>query len=275
MLCSENELGLGEDDQGIMEFADHLKVGTDIAELYADIIFEISLTPNLGHCANVIGVARELYAATGENIKLPIINVEEDNNYSTDQEASVEVMDREKCPRYACRVIKDVKIGPSPSWLQKRLLACDLRPVNNIVDITNYVLMEMGHPLHAFDYDQVDGHKIIVRDAEEGEKFVTLDDSERTLTSDDLLICDQNKPVAIAGVMGGQNSEVSDQTKHVLLESAFFQSSSIRRTSKRLGLQTEASRRFERGCDPNNVIKALNRAAMLMRDLAGEKSVLE
>lgn len=269
MLCSQKELGLGENDEGIMEFADRITPGADIAEIYGDIIFEISLTPNLGHCANVIGVARELHAATGKSVKLPTIHIEEQDRIPVEKEASVAVHNPEKCPRYACRVIKNVKIGPSPSWLQKRLLACDLRPINNIVDITNYVLMEMGHPLHAFDYDRVEGHSIIVREAQNEEKIVTLDEKERILCSDDLLICDQNKPIAIAGVMGGQSSEVNSETKHVLLESALFQASAIRRTSKRLGLQTESSRRFERGCDPNNVLKALDRAAMLMRDIAG------
>ncbi|NGX43211.1 MAG: Phenylalanine--tRNA ligase beta subunit [Chlamydiae bacterium] len=271
MLCSEKELGLGEDHKGIMEFADQFKEGADVAEIYGDTIFEISLTPNLGHCANVIGVARELSAATGKKVSLPKISVKEDSNQPISQAAAVEVLDSEKCPRYACRVIKDVKIGPSPDWLQKRLTASDFRPVNNIVDITNYVLLEMGHPLHAFDYDCVDGHKILVRQAKEGEMFVTLDEKERKLCADDLLICDQNKPVAIAGVMGGQNSEVSEKTTNILLEAAYFQATGIRRTSKRLGLQTESSKRFERGCDPNNVINALDRAAMLMQEIAGGK----
>jgi phenylalanyl-tRNA synthetase beta chain len=269
MLCSEKELGLGEDHSKILEFADHLKVGTDVAEIYGDIILEISLTPNLGHCANAIGVARELSAATGQSLKLPVIKVEEDLHFPIEKVVGVDVLDKEKCPRYACRVIKNVKIGPSPLWMQQRLIACDLRPVNNIVDITNYVLMEMGHPLHAFDYKLVDDGKIIVRDAKENEKFVTLDEKEHALCKDDLLICDKNKPIAIAGVMGGMNSEVSNDTQDILLESAFFQPRSIRRTSKRLGLQTEASKRFERGCDYNAVLKALDRASELMRDIAG------
>ena len=269
MLCSEHELGLGEDAAGIMEFTDLVQEGADVAELYADTLFEISLTPNLGHCANVIGVARELSASTGEPLKLPRIEVKESEGLPIGKAAVVEVRDQEKCPRYACRVIKDVKIGPSPAWLQKRLIDCDFRPVNNVVDITNFVLMEMGHPLHAFDYDLVEGHKIIVRDAKEGEKFVTLDEKTRELCEDDLLICDAAKPVAIAGVMGGMNSEVSDTTTNILLESAYFQAASIRRTSKRLGLQTESSKRFERGCDPNTVLKAVDRAAMLMQEIAG------
>lgn len=269
MLCAEDELGLGENASGIMEFADHIQVGADIAEIYGDTIFEISLTPNLNHCSNVIGVARELAAATEKEIAYPDYKVVEESSETVDSTASVEVKDFIKCPRYACRVIKGIKVGPSPDWLQKKLIACDQRPVNNVVDITNFVLLEMGHPLHAFDYDLIEGHTIVVRAAEEGEKFITLDEKERTLTTDDLLICDQNKPVAVAGVMGGANSEVHDGTVNVLLESAYFEATGIRRTSKRLNLQTEASRRFERGADPNQVLIALDRAANLIQEICG------
>ncbi|MGA8164872.1 MAG: phenylalanine--tRNA ligase subunit beta [Waddliaceae bacterium] len=271
MLCSEKELGLGEDGQGIMEFADRFRLGADVAAIFGDTIFDISLTPNLGHCANVIGVARELSAATGEQVKIPAILVNEEGALRVENEASVTVHNKEKCPRYACRVIKDVAIAPSPEWLQKRLAACGIRPVNNVVDITNYVLMERGHPLHAFDYDCIEGHRIVVRCAEEGEQFVTLDEKQRTLCADDLLICDRSRTVAVAGVMGGLNSEVSERTRHVLLESAYFEPTGIRRTSKRLSLQTEASKRFERGSDPNQVINALNRATMLIQEIAGGK----
>jgi len=269
MLCSEKELGLGEDDEGIMEFASHLSVGADVAEIYGDVIFEISLTPNLGHCASVVGVGRELSAATGDPIRSPTIRIDEEVSEPIDGMASVVVLDQKKCPRYACRVIRNVSVGPSPPWMQSRLLACDFRPVNNIVDITNYVLMEMGHPLHAFDYDRVEGGKIIVRGALEGETFFTLDDKERILSPEDLLICDVQGPIALAGVMGGKNCEVRQETNHVLLESAYFEAAGIRRTSKRLALKTEAARRFERGCDPKAVIQALDRAAMLIQEIAG------
>jgi phenylalanyl-tRNA synthetase beta chain len=271
MLCSEKELGLGEHDEGIMEFAERIKPGTVIADIYGDTIFDISLTPNLGHCANVIGVARELSAATEKEIKKPEIWVTEDAAETIASVVSVKVSDWKKCPRYACRVIKGVSVGPSPQWLQKRLLACDLRPVNNVVDVTNLVLMERGHPLHAFDYDLLEGNQIIVRCARKGEVLQTLDEKQRELTEEDLLICDQNKPVALAGVMGGLNSEVHGKTVNVLLESAYFESTSIRRTSKRFGLQTEASRRFERGSDPNQVLESLDRAAMLIQELTGGK----
>ena len=268
MLCSEKELGLGENHDGIMEFADHIKEGTSVVEIYADPIFEIALTPNLGHCASVLGVARELSAITNVQVKQPKIIFHEASQ-PTSEFAQVTISDLDKCPRYTCRVIQNVQIGPSPEWLQKRLIACGLRPINNVVDITNFVLMELGHPLHAFDYDCLEGHQIHVRRAEEGETFVTLDGKNLKMSGDDLMICDKEKAVAIAGVMGGLNSEVTDQTKNVLLESAYFQPTSIRRTSKRHGLQTEASRRFERGCDPNQVVDSLNRAAMLIQELAG------
>jgi phenylalanyl-tRNA synthetase beta chain len=272
MLCSTKELKLGDDQDGILEFEEEMSIGVDLAELHSDIIFEIGLTPNLGHCANLIGIARELSAATEEPIRYPEITLKEDHQVITEL-ADVKVKDFAKCPRYACRVVKDVTLGPSPYWIQSRLIACGLRPINNVVDITNYVLLEMGQPLHAFDYDRLEGHQIVVRGAAEGERFITLDEKERLLTSQDLLICDQAKGVALAGVMGGRNSEVSNTTQNVLIESAYFQPSTIRKTSKRLGLQTDSSRRFERGCDPNQVLRSLDRAAMLMQRIAGGKVV--
>lgn len=268
MLCSEKELGLGENHDGIMEFADHIKEGTNVVEIYADPIFEIALTPNLGHCASILGVARELSAITNLEVEQPKIILHESSE-PVSKFTQVTISDFDKCPRYTCRVIQNVQIGPSPEWLQKRLLACGLRPINNVVDITNFVLMELGHPLHAFDYDRLKGQQIHVRHAQKGETFVTLDGKELEMSDDDLMICDKERAVAIAGVMGGQNSEVTDQTKNILLEAAYFQPTSIRRSSKRHGLQTEASRRFERGCDPNQLIDSLNRAAMLIQEIAG------
>lgn len=270
MLCTGRELSLSNDHDGIIEFAENMKVGADLAEMYAETVFEISLTPNLGHCNSVIGVARELSAITGIPLKLPSTMVVEEGE-TVSALAKVTVEEKQKCPRYACRVVKGVKIAPSPEWMQKRLLDCGLRPVNNIVDITNYVLMEIGHPLHAFDYDLLEGRQINVRCAKDGERFTTLDGKERELRHEDLLICDKTRPVAIAGVMGGLNSEVGDNTVNVLIESALFFPGAIRRTSKRLGLQTDASKRFERGTDPNNVLRALDRAAALMQQLAGGK----
>jgi phenylalanyl-tRNA synthetase beta chain len=271
ILCSSAELGLGNESNGIMEFADHIKVGTDIAEMYADVIFNISLTPNLNYCSSVLGVARELSAMTGHPYKSPSVHFKESENDQIHQLIDVKVEDSEGCPRYACRMIKDVQIQPSPDWLKNRLLAAGIRPINNVVDITNYILIESGHPLHAFDYDKLHGHGIVVRSAKEGERFVTLDEKERLLETGDLLICDKKNPIALAGIMGGLNSEVSETTKNVLLEAAYFYPGRIRKTSKRLGLQTEASRRFERGADPNGVLFALDRAAVLLTEIAGGK----
>lgn len=234
-----------------------------------DSLYEVSLTPNLGHCASLIGIARELSAATGKAVCVPRIVVKEDSNEQIAQQARVEIKDKKGCPRYTCRLIKDVVIGPSPEWLQRRLEACGMRSVNNVVDVVNYVVMELGHPLHAFDYDTLEGRELVVRSAVDGERFVTLDEKERLLADGDILICDKTKPVALAGIMGGLNSEVSDRTRNVLLESAYFRPGTIRKTSKRLGLATDASKRFERGCDPNQLIKALDRAAMLLQEIAG------
>lgn len=268
MLCSAKELQIGEESDKILEFPLETKEGSGVADLYADTLFEVSLTPNLGHCANMIGIARELSAITGRPISLPKIEIQEVPE-QINRLISVKINDKEGCPRYASRLVRNVHIAPSPEWLQRRLVASGLRPVNNIVDISNYVVLEMGHPLHAFDYDRIEGHEIVVRSAVESEKFITLDGKERTLSLGDLLICDQQRPVALAGIMGGSNSEISAETKNVLLEAAYFQPSRIRKTSKRLGLMTDASRRFERGCDPNAVIKALDRAAMLIQQIAG------
>lgn len=270
MLCAFDELGLSSSHDGIIEFDAHVKEGADVAELYADTVFEISLTPNLGHCSSLIGVARELSAATGAPVKYPKIDVHESGD-SISKEVSVEVRNTESCPRYVCRLIKGVAVGPSPDWLKKRLEACGLRPVNNIVDVTNYVLLEMGHPLHAFDYRLLEGEGIVVRNAGKGESFTTLDGKERVLEDRDLLICDKARPVALAGIMGGLNSEVSDATTDILVESAYFLPGTIRKTSKRLGLMTDASKRFERGSDPNILIQAVDRAVMLIQQAAGGK----
>lgn len=233
----------------------------------SDVIYEISLTPNLGHCSNITGVARELSAMTGAPLCFPLIQVTESKELA-EEAAQVIVEDTKGCPRYACRIIKNVRLGNSPDWLQKRLTACGVRPINNVVDATNFIMLEMGQPLHAFDYEKLEGHGIVVRSAKEDEHFITLDGKEHVLKSSDIVICDKQKPIALAGIMGGLNSEVSDQTQNILLEAAFFNPSHIRKTSKRLGLQTDSSRRFERSCDPNAIIQALDRAAMLIQEFA-------
>lgn len=268
MLCSGQELQLSEEHDGIVELPSHLQAGTPLEEIYTDVIFEISLTPNLGHCASVMGIARELAAIKGLSVQEPKIFLKEEAS-RIENSVQVIVTHPEACPRYTCRLIKGVQVGPSPDWLKSRLEKCGLRSINNVVDVTNYVLMEMGHPLHAFDFDKLQGHTIHVKKAQEGELFKTLDDKERILNQQDLLICDAERPVAIAGVMGGLNSEVSHHTHNILLESAYFDPVSVRKTSKHLGLQTDSSKRFERGTDPNCLTRVLDRAAMLIQELAG------
>lgn len=233
----------------------------------SDVVFEISLTPNLGHCSSVIGVARELSASIGVPYRLPTIKFSE--KPSLPSSIRVKVENQVGCPRYACREMRGVAIGPSPDWLKERLEASGVRSVNNVVDVTNYVMLELGHPLHAFDGDRLQGNQLVIRNAHPGEKFITLDGKERIIEAKDLLICDQKQPVALAGIMGGQNSEVTEHTRNVVLEAACFSPEVIRRTSKRLGLMTDASKRFERGCDPNALPLVLDRAAMLIQQVAG------
>ena len=268
MLCAENELGLGEESDGILILSESTDIGRPIVDVLGldDVIFEVGITPNRPDCLSVIGVAREVAALTGSTVKHPDSSINESGD-DINSMATVELLDSDKCPRYSCRVIKNIKIGPSPDWLKRRLEASDIRAINNVVDITNYVLLEFGQPLHAFDYDLLEDSKIVVRAAQDGEIIKTLDDVERKLTTDDLLICDGKKPVALAGVMGGANTEVSEKTQNVLLESAYFDPVTVRRTSKATGLRSESSYRFERGVDPNAVVKALDRAAELIRDL--------
>ncbi len=268
MICSEQELGLSDEHDGILEMEESLEAGTPLEELYGDTILDIALTPNLNYCANVIGVARELSALIQKEWKAPEFSINEGNT-PIENKTSVTVEAKEQAPRYACRLIENVVVAPSPQWLIQRLEGCGVRSVNNVVDATNLVLMETGHPLHGFDFDQLAGGKIVVRMAEEGEKFQTLDEATHTLSSQNLLICDAEKPVALAGVMGGLNSEVSDETTNVLLESAYFNPSIVRLGSKQHNLSTEASKRFERGADVNCVLKALDRAAALIQELAG------
>jgi phenylalanyl-tRNA synthetase beta chain len=272
MLCSEFELGISDNHDGIMVLPNDAPVGKKFLE-YLDIkdtVFEVGITPNRPDALSHIGVARELSAILDKPYKIPETDLIESDE-SIHSSLSIEIKDIDACPRYAARVVKDVKIAPSPAWLQKALKSAGLRPINNIVDITNFVLYEVGHPLHAFDYNLVSGNKIIIRTADEDEKFVTLDGKEHKLKNDTLLICDSEKGVAIAGVMGGQNSEITEKTTDVLLESAYFKPQSIRRTAKLLGITTDASYRFERGADYNIQLYALNRAAALIQEIAGGK----
>lgn len=269
MLCSESELGLSESHDGILELPEDAPVGIPLEEIFQDSVFEISLTPNLIHCQSVLGIARELSALTGIPVNVPKVSIQEKSGSKIDSFVTVSVKDQELCPRYACRLIRGIKVGPSPKWLISKLEAAGFRSVNNVVDCTNAILMELGHPLHAFDYDKVGGAKIIVELAKDGSKFETLDHTQRILASHMLMICDEAKPLAIAGVMGGASSEVSDSTVNVLIESAYFNPSCVRKTSKTLGLSSEGSKHFERGADPNQVIPSLDRVTSLIQELAG------
>ncbi len=272
MMCSEIELNLGEDTSGLMILDSNLKVGEKLGKALnlEDVVLELEITPNRPDCMGMIGVAREVAAITGGELKKPAIEIEEANELANDF-AGVEIMDADLCPRYVARIIKDVKIGPSPQWFQKRLKAVGLRPINNIVDITNYVMWETSQPLHAFDYEKLKDGKIIVRRAGNDETILTLDDMERQLNDSMLVIADSSGPVALAGVMGGASSEVSESTTTILLESAHFKPTNIMRTSRGLGLISESSLRFERGTDPNGVVFAANRAAQLMAEFADGK----
>lgn len=270
MLCSEKELGLADESAGILVLPAGLPLGTPVFEALGlkDTLLEIGLTPNRADCLSAIGIAREIAAKLGKAIRLPEAAVPEGNE-PADGIIGVTVEDAELCPRYAARHISGCRIAPSPAWLMKRLAAVGIRSINNVVDVTNLVMMELGQPLHAFDCDQLAGRRIVVRRASEGEPFTTLDGQQRILTSGDLMICDAERPVALAGIMGGQNSEISDVTTNILLESAWFKPAAIRTTSKRLGLHTESSHRFERGTDIGGVVRALDRAAALIAELAG------
>jgi phenylalanyl-tRNA synthetase beta chain len=269
MLCSEKELGIADESAGIMVLPPGLKPGTPVFEALGlkDTLLEIGLTPNRADCLSVAGIAREIAAKLGSKIRYPDSTIVEGNSLAADS-ISVTIQDADLCPRYAARYITGCHIAPSPDWLVKRLAAVGMRSINNVVDVTNLVMMELGHPLHAFDCDQLDGRRIVVRRAGEGELFTTLDDQQRVLTADDLVICDAARPVALAGVMGGQNSEIADSTANILLESAWFSPAAVRRTSKRLGMHTESSHRFERGADIGMVPMALDRAASLIASLA-------
>jgi phenylalanyl-tRNA synthetase beta chain len=269
MLCSGKELGLSEDASGLLILDPSALIGSPLGEALGldDTLLEIEVTPNRPDALSHIGMAREVSVLTGQQLRLPEPRPME-RGAAAAEKIRIRLEDPVRCPRYAARVVEEVAIGPSPSWLAARLRACVVRPINNVVDVTNFVLLEYGQPLHAFDLDKVVGAEIVVRCAKAGEKLTTLDGQERILDRDDLLICDRDKPQAIAGVMGGTIGEVTLSTRRVLLEGANFQPSTIRRTSKRHGLHTEASHRFERGMDVNAIPAALDRAAAMIADLA-------
>ncbi len=270
MLCSEKELGLAEESEGILILPPGLPLGAPVFEALKlkDVRFELGLTPNRPDCLSVLGVAREVAAMIGRPLRLPEAQVVE-NGPEIATETSVTIQEPGLCPRYAARLVRGVQIGPSPEWLVRRLQAVGMRSINNVVDVTNYVLMELGHPLHAFDFNLLRGRRIVVKKSGEGESFTTLDSQPRQLNSHDLTICDAEGAVALAGIMGGENSEIQPDTTDILIESAYFNPTTIRRTSKRLGIHSESSHRFERGADIDMVPKALDRAVDLILQVAG------
>jgi phenylalanyl-tRNA synthetase beta chain len=270
MLCSEKELGLSEDAAGIMFLDPTLPLGIPLESALplTDWTLDLNITPNRSDCLCILGVAREVAALMGKSLGVPL-EKEFSGTIEAERQTSVMIERPDLCPRYVVELIFGVKIAPSPFWMRRRLAAAGVRSINNIVDVTNYVMLEMGQPLHAFDFDQLEERRIIVRTSEPGEYFTTLDGSGRQMPGEALMICDGKKPVALAGIMGGLNSEVQSETTNILLESAYFDPMGIRRTSKRIGLSTEASLRFERGIDPNGCLRAAQRAASLMVELAG------
>jgi phenylalanyl-tRNA synthetase beta chain len=274
MVCSEKELGLSDEHEGILILHDDAPVGVPLQDYLGDTVLDIELTPNLGRCLSIIGVAREVAALTGQPLRVtePTMKAE---GPPVDPQIDLQIDDPDLCSRYSATLVKGVKIGPSPRWMQQRLRLAGMRPINNIVDITNYVMLEWGQPLHAFDYDKLRGRDkggppvIIVRRAQPGERLTTLDGVERQLEQDMLLITDGGGAIAIAGVMGGLESEIGESTTNVLLESANFNNLNNRRTSELLKLPSEASLRFGRGLPPETTVIAARRASEFMRSLAG------
>ena len=283
MMCSIDELGSSKDyypdacADGIYILSDNEEykdapVGMDAVELLGlhDTVFEYEITSNRVDCFGVIGIAREAAATFGKDFVPPVVK-ETGNDEKAEDYISVEIQDPDLCSRYIARVVKNIHLAPSPEWMQRRLAACGIRPINNIVDITNYVMEEYSQPMHAFDYDLIGGHKIIVRRAGDGEVFQTLDGQDRKMDSSMLMICDAEKAIAIGGVMGGENSKITDDVKTMVFESACFNGTNIRLTSKKLGLATESSAKFTKGLDPNTALEAINRACQLIEELgAGE-----
>ena len=278
MICAEDELGLGDSHAGIMVLKEDAVVGMPAADYFgveSDTLLEVAITPNRADATSHIGVARDLVAAINNRekqhakVNLSLPSVDQFKVDSNSLPITVKIENPEACPRYSGITISGIQVKESPAWLRDRLKAIGLRPINNIVDITNYVLMETGQPLHAFDAAYVTGNLVIVKKMSAGTKFVTLDETERSLSSDDLMICNVSEPMCIAGVFGGAKSGVSEKTTSIFLESAYFDGTHVRKTSKLHGLKTDASFRFERGADPNITVYALKRAALLIKEITG------
>jgi phenylalanyl-tRNA synthetase beta chain len=270
MICAEDELGLSDDHTGIIVLEGDAPLGASVFEYLGldDAVLDFEITPDRPDCLSAIGVAREITVLAEKDLRVIYKPPDEVDKKASDS-IKITIDDPDGCPRYTARIVEKVTIGTSPWWLRKRLIDCGIRPINNIVDITNYVMLETGHPLHAFDYDRFGSREVVVRQAEAGEKFTTLDGQEHTLDETVLLITNGKSGVAAAGVMGGLESEVEPGTKTILLEAAYFDPTVIRRSAQKLNLSSESSYRFERGIDPNGVVKAADRAAALMAELAG------
>jgi phenylalanyl-tRNA synthetase beta chain len=274
MICAEDEIGVGDSHEGIMVLDEDAPIGQplkDYFEVEYDTVLEFDLTPNRIDGASHIGAARDLAAVLNMKQATPL-HIPRVKDFGKDRDGlaiDIEIADTQGCPRYSGVTLSGVKVGPSPEWLQNRLKAIGLKPINNLVDISNFVLMETGHPLHFFDADKIAGQKVIIQRLKEGTPFTTLDEQERKLSGHDLMICDTEKPLCIAGVLGGIRSGVTEQTTHLFIESAYFDPKSIRNTAKRHNISTDASYRFERGADPNMTLYALKRAAMLVQQMAG------
>jgi phenylalanyl-tRNA synthetase beta chain len=266
MLCSEAELGMGTDGDGIVILSEDASIGEDIRIHLGldDVIFELEITPNRPDCLSHIGIAREVAAYYERKVKYPASDI---RTLTGPAGIVVNINDDKRCTRYSTRILKNVKVEESPEWLKRRLKAIGLRPINNIVDVTNYIMFEYNQPMHAFDHSKLEGSKIIVREAEKGEKITTLDGEERELNNSELVIADEAKAVAIAGIMGGKNTEVDENTTDILLEVAYFTPENIRKTSKTLGLSSDSSYRFERGIDRDNTLVVLERASSLIQSI--------
>jgi phenylalanyl-tRNA synthetase beta chain len=270
MICNQEELGLADSSDGIWVLPADAPVGTSLAEYLDmnDVLYDISITPNRADCLSHLGIAREIAAYFNQPLHLPAIVLSEDTT-ATAEHITVRIDDADVCWRFAARVVRGVKIQPSPDWLKNRIIACGLRPINNVVDVTNYVMLECGKPIHAFDLDRVAHRQLIVRRATDGEHFVTLDGKERILDSSMTVVADGERSSALGGIMGGQISEINDDTVNVCIESAIWLPSSIRRTAKKLGITSDAAYRFERGVDIETVVYAADRAAQLIAQVAG------
>ncbi len=268
MLCAADELGLGAGGKGIMELGEEFEVGKDLGAYFSDVILDVSLTPNLGHCFSIYGIARALSALLNLPLKAHRFELKQEG----DAAFRVELIDKRQCHAYACLAVSAVQVGPSPAWLSKKLEACGLRSINNVVDVGNLVMLEFGQPLHMFDADKIEGDALFVVSQTDYKELETLDDAVHLIPPEALLICDAKKPLAFAGVIGGKNSSVTESTKNVLIEAAYFTPQAVRKTGRLLGFKTDSAQRFEKGIDPSAVVERLRYAAALLCEVAGGKA---